>query len=208
MGEGKSLTGTVAEPLILELFDGRTDVATKVIREEVTELHLSRGGLPETSPTAFPITTGLERLKKQGKANNPKRGFWNIDSTGIEADIAGKDKLKKGVLTVGEGSSTVYLYYFLTYRSYAESKKEKYYPCKIGRTNAKDPVAYIINQVGTTLPEKPIPGFLMKTNDPVGLEKRIHRALDNVDLRMKDAPGEEWFFTNTEQVKEFYELVK
>ena len=78
MSEGKSLTGRVAEPLILELFDGQTDIPYGEIKEKVTELHLSRGGLPETSPTSFPITNSLSRLKKQGKANNPTKGYWSI----------------------------------------------------------------------------------------------------------------------------------
>ena len=42
--ENKSLTGKVAEPLILELFDKQTDVPRSVIEEEIAELHRSRGG--------------------------------------------------------------------------------------------------------------------------------------------------------------------
>ena len=198
--KGKSLTGTITDPLILELFDGQTDAPTKDIREKVTELHLSRGGLPETSPKSQPVTVGLTRLKKQKKADNPKRGFWNIDSTGIKVDITGA-----GVLTVGAGSSTVYLYYFPTYRSYAESQGEDFYPCKIGRTDASDPIAYIINQAGTALPEKPEIGLLIHTDNPVGVEQGIHGLLDDDGLRKKDAPGQEWFVTNPDKVKRYYE---
>ena len=64
MSKGKSLTGKVAEPLILELFDKQTDVPKSVIEEKVKKLHFSRGGLPETSPKSQPVTTGLARLKK------------------------------------------------------------------------------------------------------------------------------------------------
>ena len=213
--KGKSLTGIVASDLILELFDRQTAVPKKNIEEEVKRIHRSRGGLDQTRPTNPIVAHGLTRLKKQGKATNEKEygaglGFWNIDSAGVKAGVKKKrkDKSKKSVLTVGDGSSTVYLYYFQIYHTYAKEKKLKSYPCKIGRTDAKDPVAYIMNQAGTALPEKPTPGLFMKTDDPVGLEARIHRALDNVDLRMKSAPGDEWFYTNIEQVQEFYELVK
>ena len=210
--KGKSLTGTIASDLILELFDKQTLVPTKKIEEEVKKNHRSRGGLDQTRPTNPIVANGLSRLRKQGKATNrqehgARTGFWNINSAGIDADIPKKDKPKKGVLTVGEGSDTVYLYYFPTYRSYAKSKKQKSYPCKIGRTEAKDPVAYVMNQAGTALPERPILGLFMKTDDPVGLEARIHQALDSCDARMRAAPGEEWFFTNVEQVKTFYELI-
>lgn len=39
--KGKSLTGIVAESLILELFDKQADVAKNLIEEKVKELHLS-----------------------------------------------------------------------------------------------------------------------------------------------------------------------
>ena len=113
--KGKSLTGKVAEPLILELFDKQTNVPTKDIREKVTELHRSRGGLPPTSEKSFPVTAGLDNLKLLKK---PKQA-----------------------------------------------------------------------------------------DNPVGMEKRIHDLLDNAGLRKKDAPGQEWFFTNPRQVKRFYELM-
>ena len=206
MSEGKSLTGRVADPLILELFDGQTDIPYGEIKEKVTELHLSRGGLPETSPTSFPITNSLSRLKKQGKANNPTKGYWSIKSTGIEADISEIDEQKEDILTVGEGKSSVYLYYFPTYRFHAELKEEDVYPCKIGRTDADDLVAYIINQAGTSLPEAPEIGLRIRTDNPVGVERHMHDYLDNVSLRKKDAPGQEWFVTHPEQVLRFYEL--
>ena len=61
--KNKTLTGKVAADLILELFNGQTDVPRREIREKVTELHISQEGLPESSPTAFPVTSGLDRLK-------------------------------------------------------------------------------------------------------------------------------------------------
>ena len=208
--KNKSLTGTVAEPLILELFDKQTDVPKNVIEEKVKELHLSRRGLPQTSETAYPIVNGLDRLKGKGQANNPRRGFWTINSTMIEVNIADTPvsvNQQEDTLTVGEGKSCVYLYYFPTYRSYAESQGEDFYPCKIGRTDASDPSIYINNQAGTSLPESPVTGLIIQTDDPVGMEAWIHRILDNARLRKEDAPGAEWFVTNPEQVKNFFELL-
>ena len=79
--KNKPLTGSVASELILEIFDGQTRVPTKKIREKVTELHISRGGLPKTTGTTLPVTHGLIRLRKQGKAKNLKKGFWTINRT-------------------------------------------------------------------------------------------------------------------------------
>lgn len=42
-----SLTGTVAKPLILELFNKQRNVARCVINERVAELHRSRGGFKD-----------------------------------------------------------------------------------------------------------------------------------------------------------------
>lgn len=81
--EHKPLTGTVASELILEIFDGQTRVPTKEIREKVTELHISRGGLPtNATDTTSPVKHGLIRLRKQSKAKNlKKKGFWAINRT-------------------------------------------------------------------------------------------------------------------------------
>ena len=92
---GKPLTGKVAADLILELFNGQTDVPRREIREKVTELHMSRDGLPESSPTAFPVTNGLDRLKYEGKAKNPTKGFWSINRDGFK-----EENLKAGDLKI------------------------------------------------------------------------------------------------------------
>ena len=62
------------------------------------------------------------------------------------------------------------------------------------------------SQVATALPEEPKIGLIIQTDNPVGVEKQIHDILDNAGLRKADAPGQEWFVTNPNQVKRFYEL--
>ena len=93
--KNKPLTGKVAADLILELFNGQTRVPTREITAKVTELHISREGLPETSPTAFPVTNGLDRLKYEGKAKNPTKGFWSINRDGFK-----EENLKAGDLKI------------------------------------------------------------------------------------------------------------
>ena len=93
--KNKPLTGKVASYLILEIFNGQTRVPTKDITEKVTELHISREGLPESSPTAFPVTNGLDRLKYEGKAKNPTKGFWSINRDGFK-----EENLKAGDLKI------------------------------------------------------------------------------------------------------------
>ena len=85
--KNKPLTGKVAADLILEFFDKQAAVPYRDIEEKVTEVHLSRGGLPQTSTIIGPTVRGLSRLKNNGKANNPTRGLWSIDSNGLKAEL-------------------------------------------------------------------------------------------------------------------------
>lgn len=207
--KNKSLTPKIARELILELFDKQTEVPLRKIEETVTEHHLSQGGLSPTSEKAMPVTNALGHLKKgkPKKTDNPKVGFWNIDKNGLKEDISVVNEKKEDSLPVGEGNSVVYLYYFPTYRLYAELTEKDSYPCKIGRTEGSAEIR-IDSQVGTALPEKPVKVELIQTDNPVGMEKMIHRSLDAANCRIKDAPGSEWFCTNPEQVLEFYEINK
>ena len=92
--KGKPLTGKAASELILEFFDKQTTVPYRDIEEKVTEVHFSCGGLPQTSTIIGPTVHGLSRLKNDGKANNPTRGLWSIDSDGL------KEELKVGDLKI------------------------------------------------------------------------------------------------------------
>ena len=78
--KGTPLTRAIASDLILELFDGQTDVPRKKINEKVRELHISRGGSLSINPDVT-IGTGLDRLRGEGKADKRTKSFWNIDST-------------------------------------------------------------------------------------------------------------------------------
>ena len=85
--KNKSLTGKVAKPLILKLFDKQRNVPRSIIEEEVAELHRSRGGLPKTSETAG-IASALDSLRWEDppKAYNQPKGFWHINSAGVDTD--------------------------------------------------------------------------------------------------------------------------
>ena len=81
--KGTPLTRAIASDLILAVFDGQTDVPYRIIKEQITQLHMSKGGLSSTNVTVSPVTRGLAHLKIHKKANNPRRGFWTIDSAGV-----------------------------------------------------------------------------------------------------------------------------
>ena len=89
MSRGQYIETAVAACLILELFDGQTDVPREEIERKVAKLYSSRYDFPETSLAKYAATNGLDLLKKQGKATNkpktglPKTGFWTINRAGI-----------------------------------------------------------------------------------------------------------------------------
>ena len=84
MSKGKYIEGAVAASLILELFDGQTDVPRQEIERKVAKLYSSRYDFPETSLAAYSAWVGLEHLMRQKRATNkPKKGFWTINKAGI-----------------------------------------------------------------------------------------------------------------------------
>ena len=84
--KNERLTGAIASDLILKLFDGRTEVPYREICQKVIEFHLSHEGLRPLFESSDPVLNGLDRLREEGKVykgDNPKRGFWDINSAGI-----------------------------------------------------------------------------------------------------------------------------
>ena len=53
MSKGKYIEGAVAASLILELFDGQTDVPRQEIERKVAKLYSSRYDFPETIPCSL-----------------------------------------------------------------------------------------------------------------------------------------------------------
>ena len=188
---GESLTTKMAQELIIELFKGQTIAKTEIVRK-VDETHLERGG-KKAETKVHPVTNALNALKRKGIAdnNNPGIGVWHIIDT---------DKPKDGVRRIGSGNNSVYLYYYPTYKLYAELRGEETWPCKIGQSEYHDPIHRVYEQTGTGMPEQPEVALVIQTNRPKELESAIHKFLD----RLPNAPGTEWFRTNPSQVEAIY----
>ena len=191
---GESLKTKMAKELILELFAGKTPSKKEIVKR-VDEVHLERGGR-RAETKAHPVTSALVQLKENGRANNPNQGFWQIDK---EVFIGEED----GVRWMGSGDSSVYLYYYPTYKKYAEIQGEETWPCKIGSTEYSDPIHRIYEQIGTGMPEQPEVALVMRTNRQKEMETAIHKLLN----RLPDAPGKEWFMTNPSKVEAIYNIL-
>lgn len=107
---------------------------------------------------------------------------------------------------IGSGNGSVYLYYYPQYRESAESKGEKVWECKIGRTKHDKADGRIRNQA-TGLPERPMIGLHIKTDWPKEVEDIIHDILKVRGKHIADAPGREWFVTSPSEVEEIYNSI-
>lgn len=87
MGEYESqvMNTQIAKELILELFNGKTNVRKKLIKARVYEAFKKEGGeIPET--TSDFINAALSLLRDQGLAQNVSRGYWTISASGNGED--------------------------------------------------------------------------------------------------------------------------
>lgn len=141
----------------------------------------------------------------------------SVDGAKKKLKLRGDSKKEKvnssGAEHIGEGDGSVYLYYFPTYKLYAELRGSDHYPCNIGCTNgnAED---RIDSQIGDQLPEKATLSLVMQTNDCETLEAGIHTELKRRGRWLNpesdaDVVGVEWFSTNPAEVKDiFYSVLR
>ena len=92
----------------------------------VDETHQERGGLPSQAQRNNPVTLALSKMKREGRAENPRQGVWfipsspqdneSVDNEGVNSEEINLDSER----IVGSGDSSVYLYYFPAYKRLAE----------------------------------------------------------------------------------------
>ena len=215
------ITPAIIESLTGELFSGQL-VERQTIVEEVTRVHLARGGKRGDAQSATgSVKKALNNMLQRGLAENPSRGHWRIltigQHTGIPvpqdlavplpvttAEESPQSEDSVGIppvaeLSLGTGSGAIYVYYLPTYRRHAQQLGESVWPCKIGRTD-RDPLERILAQAATALPERPVVALVLRTSLPVAWEAALHGVLTIRGLKIKDSPGSEWFLTSPEEV--------
>ena len=205
---GRPLTPSIAQELIKELYAGKT-ADRKEIERTVQETHLERGGESSTAKTHHPAGLALMHMNKSGLVENSSHGIWIVHAEGdisVQPDSEEVIEPKLDSKTIGEGTEAVYVYYYPTYRCYAESQGEGVWACKVGQTE-KDPDIRIRLQSSTALPEYPEVGLIIKTDKSEILESTIHNVLELSGKSKEDAPGTEWFITSPSEVEKIYENI-
>ena len=102
---------------------------------------------------------------------------------------------------IGEGSSSVYAYYYPKYRENGEAD----FPIKIGRS-----IDYPerIKAQTTGMPEKPEVSVVWRTDQPEAAEKLLHGLLIFLGNHKLDAPGSEWFWTSPDEIRKIIECIQ
>ena len=120
----------------------------------------------------------------------------------ILRDYAEVEFLEPGIYRriphIGEGSESVYVFYYPAYRELAALKGQNSWPCKIGRT-----VGSVYERVisrGTLLPERPRIAFVLNVPHSKEWEKLLQLILKARLQDISEAPGQEWFNTTPEKI--------
>lgn len=220
------LTPSIAKEIMVENFTSHVRYENKEIREKVLEIHLENGGKIHRGKDLWRnvLKCALGQLKKDGKVNNPVRGFWEftfskdekkddvkikaITNSQVEEKVSPTLKEKPEYASTGiqpkfiignkNNKGFVYLYYFPNYKD----NGNKAWPCKIGASKNND-YSRIYTQVGTAMPEEPILEMVIFHNDYKDLEKLIHFYFKIRNKHKKDARGNEWFIVNPDEIFNF-----
>ena len=205
------LLPSIGAALALELFDGQT-LKRKQIHDQILEHHLANGGKPPNQGEV-PLVKGIiGQLKLSGSIEQLYYGTYLIGGIeGVEDEEADFETLEVEPVytierTLGEGSETVYAYYYPSYRELAELRNEPGWPIKIGRTSS-DLESRITSQVATTgVPEVPTIALVFHTDHSRWLEQYLHGALGLRRKHLVEAGGQEWFLTSPNEIKELYDF--
>lgn len=218
--EGIPLTAAIAQVLIRKLFAGQL-VERQILADEVMRFHLAGGGLKASAQNVMDtvFSKALSYMKESGEAENTSVGYWRIHQSppsgdnGLtvpaesfpisETSAPGLSVSLEPVadVDVGTGPGAIYVYYLPTYRLRAQEQGEKAWPCKIGRTDG-DPLARVLSQAATALPERPQIAIIIRTSHPIAWESALHGVLTLRGLQIQTVPGVEWFLTSPEEILE------
>ena len=206
---GIKLTPNVFKELLIQFFDGiqfKRDVAIS----KIIKYHQENGGIVKDVSGVAVFKKATMKMRNTG-LENIGYGVWvlNYKKNDVSLDVAEIEKPNISIepdKNIGTGSNAVYMYYFDTYRVFAESRGEKNWQCKIGRTDS-EPLQRIFNQSGTSFPELPHVALVIHCDRSQQLETTLHSILKLRNRRIKTAPGNEWFYTSPSEIENIYNSI-
>jgi hypothetical protein len=105
------------------------------------------------------------------------------------------------------GDEYIYCYTFQSYLDLARLQNTSTYRLKIGKAQ-DDWLSRVQSQMGTSNSEKAIVLILVKCMSSSNIERGIHHFLKSKNKWITDAPGNEWFHSNVEEIKKIIESLK
>ena len=205
---GVELTPNIFAELLILLFDGKQFKRTTAI-EVITQYHHDGGGVLGKKEYVSVFKKACQNLSSSG-LSNIGYGTWRLNYEIPEVEVI-EEKIRDTVeyaadKTIGAGYSAVYVYYYDTYKKYAEACGHSIWECKIGRTD-KDPLQRIFGQAGTCYPELPHIALIIKCSNSLQLEAALHNILKLRNRWIENAPGTEWFLTSPAEIESVYHII-
>ena len=206
------LTPNVFAHVALHLCHNTQRSRGKVVKG-VLSYHRANGGLVNKNEYFSTFKAASKILRKKGLLKHLGQGQWLfeslVDETSERLDhfIAREEDSQIPIdETLGTGGETVYVYYYDAYRELAENKGQPHWPCKVGMTSQQS-ISRIFSQSGTAYPEKPHIAIEFKCQKGKVLENVFHSILSAKERKVESAPGNEWYYTTPEELKEMYEFL-
>lgn len=220
--QGFTMTPSAAALLIKQRFAGKV-VHRREIVDDVSKTHLQLGGVDGGANRVATVKKALQNLAGLGEAKNlAMKGYWTIGASNdkmIPSASSEQDKKTKADCTlsatsdshieqssyhvIGQGEECVYLYWYPSFEELARVKNEKQWKCKLGRST-RDAMSRINEQCGTSSPEAPCIGLVIKSDKSQLLEKVLHDVLKFKTRHLSDGIGKEWFITSPNEVLSIY----
>ena len=206
--EGVELTPKIFSELLISLFDGKQFSRTTAINE-IKKYHQKGGGLLNKKEYISTFKKSCQNLSSSG-LSNISCGTWRLTYKVQDVKIINNEDKKPieftADKTLGVGNNSVYIYYYETYKKFAEYCGRNVWECKIGRTD-KDPLNRIFGQAGTCYPELPHIALIIKCENSIKLESALHSILKLRNQWIENAPGSEWFLTSPTEIESFYHII-
>lgn len=177
--------------------------------EAAVQFNMESGRPPLDRPQiALMVKKALPILELRGiVTKTDTSGYWRWtlpDRSGDERtesfDSDGGKQERTHDIPSAEGA--VYAYYYETYREAASRTSRGRWPMKVGMTSRSPVSIRIGEQQGSSMPERPRIAFTHRTANPRALEQVLHGVLTTRNRRVKEAIGNEWFWTTPAELEE------
>ena len=216
---GIPLTGKIAQSHLQEMMEPGEVYKREELVRLVDAYHEENDGAPTNAKQSEgPVKKALAILKARGIVENPASGQYRMSSdrqgpslSGLTQDPGVVDQpevvaapAERAEIMLGDGAEQVYGWYLPAYRELARSKGEDRFPVKVGRTE-RTAEQRISESAGSTAPERPVLGLLLRVDDSTTWERFIHSSLTLDGRRLPDAVGNEWFSTNLAELRDLVE---